>query len=104
MANRHAAVLKTAAWVALSAGQWWVVMCCVKSRLVTVTNSERSEVLSRKFRSAENFGPGTEIPGKSVLPGPKFSKIFENFGPCVEKWSAQFEIYNAEKDADSDVS
>ena len=51
-----------------------------------------TRALSRKFRSAENFGPGTEIPGKSVLPGLKFSKIFENFGPCVEKWSAHLEF------------
>ena len=42
-----------------------------------------SRGLSRKFRSAENFGPGTEIPRKSFLL--YRTEIFEYFGRCVEK-------------------
>ena len=65
----------------------------------TASNGTRVSCL-KKIGCHENFAPLKILvrgPGKSFLHvqnvlGPKFSKIFENFCPCVEKWSAHFEF------------
>ena len=43
--------------------------------------------LSRKFWSAKNSSPGDQNLRRN---GPPRNEFFENFGPCVEIWSAPF--------------
>ena len=63
-----------------------VVLVCVQSALRVTTSSVLLDGLSRKFWSAENFGPGDQNSLENCSAGPLFS---ENFGPrmdLVESW------------------